>query len=174
MKDEQELMANALCKKVLEVAKFKGIDFWQRFLEIVCYTVGCEAGSFYTVDEKRRLLTISRAVGPFAGELKDLSFFRQGCVGWCSEKREPLISNDVEHDTRFCQKVDKATGFKTLNVICIPTIHKDNFLGVLELINKCGGDFTVEDREFLTYMCAFAAETAVEYRKSPESIVFAY
>lgn len=168
------MIANALCRKVLEVAKISGIDYWQRFLEIVCYNMGCEAGSFYTVDEKRRLLTIFRAVGPFAGELRDLSFFRQGCAGWCSEKKEPLISNNVEQDKRFCQKVDKATGFKTLNIICIPLIHKDALLGVLELINKCGGDFTEDDREFLLFMCAFAAETAVEYKKNSETIVFAY
>ena len=174
MKPEQSLIANALSAKLLEVAKIRGIDFWQRFLEIVCYTVGCEAGSFYTLDEKRRLLTISRAVGPFAGELRDLSFYRQGCAGWCSEKREALISNDAEHDNRFCQKVDKVTGFKTLNLICVPTIHKDAVIGVLELMNKCGGDFTEEDKEFLLFMCAFAAETAAEYNKSPNAVVFSY
>ncbi len=171
MKEEQLIVAKALCLKILEAAKIRGIDFWQRFLEIVCYTVGCEAGSFYTVDEKRKLLTISRAVGPFAGELQDLSFYRQGCAGWCNEKREAMFSNDVEHDTRFCQKVDKVTGFKTLNIICAPVIHKDTILGVLELMNKCGGEFTDDDKEFLSYMCTFAAETAAQYNKDTKSIV---
>ena len=174
MKAEQLMVANALCVKVEEVAKVRGIDFWQRFLEIVCYTVGCEAGSFYTVDEKRRLLTISKAAGPFAGELQDLSFYRQGCAGWCSEKREAMFSNDTENDKRFCQKVDKVTGFKTRNIICIPAIQKDALIGVLELMNKCGGDFTEEDKEFLIFMCRFASEKATEYNKSPNAVVFSY
>ena len=174
MKAEQLMMAKALCVKVEEVAKVRGIDFWQRFLEIACYTVGCEAASLYTVDEQRRLLTISRAVGPFARELRDLSFYRQGCAGWCSENREAMFSNDVENDKRFCQKVDKVTGFRTRNIICIPTMRKDALIGVLELMNKCGGDFTEEDKEFLIFMCAFASETAAEHNIDPDAVVFSY
>lgn len=69
--------------------------------------------------------------------------------------------NPYSHPS-FNPEVDKQTGFKTRNLICIPirTVNGD-ILGVVEVLNKISGEFDEQDARLLE---AFAgnAGTAIE------------
>ena len=81
-----------------------------------------------------------------------------GVAGWVFEKRKPAIVNDAYNDGRFFKGVDKATGFRTRNLICTPLIDdNDDCLGTIQSINKLGGDFTADDLELLGFTARLVA-----------------
>ena len=58
--------------------------------------------------------------------------------------------NNAYEDSRFYNKVDDITGFRTRNLICTPLLDtKDHCLGTLQSLNKNDGDFTTDDLELL-------------------------
>ncbi|NJN53586.1 MAG: GAF domain-containing protein [Anaerolineae bacterium] len=84
---------------------------------------------------------------------KDLPSLRlkkgQGIAGWVSEKRQPVIINDVYADNRFFARFDRQSGFHTDSMICIPLQVEDRVIGVLQAINKVGGEFMENDLRLL-------------------------
>ena len=90
-----------------------------------------------------------------------------GVAGWVFQNRTPLIINDAYNDPRFYSDVDKKSGFRTKNIICIPLINKKGkCIGALQALNKKSGDFTDSDRELITsvsHYVAIALENAKLY-----------
>lgn len=73
-----------------------------------------------------------------------------GIAGYVAHKCEPIIVNDAYNDPRFNDKIDKMTGFRTRSIICIPLINKSKeLIGVLQALNKKGGDFDESDLSLL-------------------------
>ncbi|MCP4721869.1 MAG: GAF domain-containing sensor histidine kinase [Desulfobacteraceae bacterium] len=74
-----------------------------------------------------------------------------GLAGWVFNHQKPLIINDAYHDPRFFPGIDKDTGFRTINVLCVPLINrKHTCTGVIQMLNKTSGNFTDKDKELLT------------------------
>lgn len=66
---------------------------------------------------------------------------------------------DPYADPRFNQEVDKATGFHTESILCVPITNKAGVrIGVAQVLNKRGGAFTTKDEARLR---AFSAQIAV-------------
>ncbi len=90
-----------------------------------------------------------------------------GIAGWVFQNKTPLIINDAYSDPRFFSEVDKKTGFRTQNILCIPLINrKKECLGVIQTLNKKAGEFDEEDLELLTsasHYIAIALENAKLY-----------
>jgi adenylate cyclase len=60
------------------------------------------------------------------------------------------IINDAYQDPRFNQEVDRRTGFRTRNILCVPLRNRlDQRIGVAQVLNKCGGYFTKLDASLL-------------------------
>lgn len=91
----------------------------------------------------------------------------QGITGWVFQDKTPLIINDAYSDPRFSSDVDKKTGFRTRNILCIPLINREKeCIGTLQTLNKKTGDFTKQDQELLTaaaHYVAIALENAKLY-----------
>ena len=76
-----------------------------------------------------------------------------GVAGWVFQHRSPVTVNDAYNDPRFYSEVDKKSGFRTKNIICIPLINwAGECIGALQSINKISGDFTEDDRELLAFI----------------------
>lgn len=90
-----------------------------------------------------------------------------GVAGWVFQNKTPLIINDAYRDPRFFPDIDKKTGFRTRNILCIPLINrKKDCIGTIQTLNKESGDFTEEDRDLLTsasHYTAIALENAKLY-----------
>jgi class 3 adenylate cyclase len=81
-----------------------------------------------------------------------------GVAGWVFQSKTPMIINDAYDDPRFYSEIDKKTGYRTKNIICVPVVdrHKE-CIGTLQAINKKMGDFTDEDKDFLISMSHYVA-----------------
>ena len=74
-----------------------------------------------------------------------------GVAGWVFRSVQPAIINDPYNDPRFFSGVDRKTGFRTRNILCIPLITRDQTcIGTLQALNKKSGDFDEQDLELLT------------------------
>ncbi|MBW1701624.1 MAG: GAF domain-containing sensor histidine kinase [Deltaproteobacteria bacterium] len=93
-----------------------------------------------------------------------------GVAGWVFQHNTPLTINDVYNDPRFYSEVDKKSGFRTNNIICIPLINKKGkCIGTLQALNRNSGDFTDDDRELLTSVSHYVA-VALENAKLYEDL----
>ncbi|XP_033761049.1 cAMP and cAMP-inhibited cGMP 3',5'-cyclic phosphodiesterase 10A-like [Pecten maximus] len=84
----------------------------------------------------------------------------KGIAGYVAQSGKVVNIIDAYMDSRFNSEVDKLTGYKTRNILCMPIVSKDQVVGVVQLINsKRGEHFTNADesafRMFSVY-CAMA------------------
>jgi diguanylate cyclase (GGDEF)-like protein len=69
----------------------------------------------------------------------------EGIAGTVAQKGVPIFVPDTSEDSRFTDKVDRITGYKTRSVIAVPIIYRDTVYGVIELVNRSKGDIFSED-----------------------------
>jgi len=99
----------------------------------------------------------------------------EGIAGHIFTTGEPLIIQKVDNDKRFSQRVDKYTGFTTTSIIGVPLKTDKAIFGVIELINKIGGNnFTSVELKILSSIAEYAA-IAIErsyYNQALKKIAF--
>ncbi len=82
-----------------------------------------------------------------------------GIAGWVAKNDQIVNIKDAYKDPRFNPVVDKCTGFRTHSVLCGPVKNLEGeIVGVIQAINKQGGDFDKSDEELFK---AFAYQTAI-------------
>ena len=59
----------------------------------------------------------------------------QGIAGWVLENRKSSLVVDAYADPRFYKEVDKKTGFRTRSILCVPLLHDQKEIGVLQVLN---------------------------------------
>lgn len=61
----------------------------------------------------------------------------KGIAGFVARTREPLIIQDAYADSRFNRDVDRTTGYRTRNILCVPMVDDaGNITGVIQVLNK--------------------------------------
>ncbi len=91
---------------------------------------------------------------------KDLIRFPagKGVAGWVFQQGQAALINDAYADPRFFPDIDRKSGFRTQNILCIPLVNRSNRrIGVLQALNKKDGDFTYADLELLTSISHYVA-----------------
>lgn len=87
-----------------------------------------------------------------------------GIVGHAVTTRSIVNVPDAYADPRFNQAVDRDSGYRTRCLLTVPLVgHDDALIGVLQLLNKHDGVFTVGDErlaETLAAQCAVAIQRA--------------
>jgi K+-sensing histidine kinase KdpD len=78
-------------------------------------------------------------------------------AGWIVKNRQPIIIADTEKDTRHFEHVGQVVNVQTKSLLGVPLIAKDKVIGVLEVINKIDGTFSLEDQNLLITLAAQAA-----------------
>jgi response regulator RpfG family c-di-GMP phosphodiesterase len=148
---------------VLEVTKaFRSIihlDVLLRtIVETASATLGAEAGSILLYDDGGKL-RFHTASGQAASAVKPMYVEAgQGIAGWTAQTGKPALVNDVLSDPRFERRFDRATGFVTRSVLCVPLTFEGRVIGVLELLNKRNGaGFDAEDQSLLFNLADQAA-----------------
>ena len=89
----------------------------------------------------------------------------QGIAGSVFKSGEPVHIPDAYQDPRFSPEVDKKTGFKTRNILCVPIKHRRDegveIVGVAQVLNKHSGDFAAADLTLLETLNSQAASAFV-------------
>lgn len=126
-----------------------------------------------TASEKASLLLVyetgdlrfSVLSGETGQKLKSIAARKnEGFSGWVAETREPVMVNDVSQDSRYNPDLDRKTGFKTRSVLCIPIINNEEFIGVIEVLNKKNGLFLDQDMLLLSSLADHAAVSIAHTR----------
>jgi len=82
---------------------------------------------------------------------------QEGLAGWVVQNAQPALVHDVQSDPRFRESVDGLAGPDTRSLLAMPLEYREETIGVIEAINKVGGDFDEHDRELLSTLAGSAA-----------------
>lgn len=116
-----------------------------------------ERASIFLIDYDTNELWSRVAMG---SEISEIRFpADKGIAGYAAQKREVINIKDAYADNRFNPEVDKKTGYRTRTILCAPLItHKNETIGVIQILNKKLGVFDEYDE---TLVMAFSAQAAV-------------
>ena len=106
----------------------------------------CDRAAFFVLDREKSELWSMEATG---SELKEIRFpATAGLAGHTdggSGQRDRRLRRPALN-----QNFDKATGYRTRSVLCVPTLDRaGGIMGVAQAINKAGGPFAEEDAALL-------------------------
>jgi signal transduction histidine kinase len=97
-----------------------------------------------------------------------------GIAGSVASAGTPVRISDAYTDPRFNPEVDKRTGFRTHNILCAPMRNaRGQVIGVFQVLNKRGGDFTALDEQLLSSLSSQAA-VAIENAQLYDEVQRAY
>lgn len=107
-----------------------------------CRILECDRATVFTVDSVTQELVLSVAEGA-----RDIRVpIGQGIAGTVAATGETINIVDAYSDPRFNSSADKATGYRTTTILCMPIKFTDGrILGVLQAINKRDAIFGVTD-----------------------------
>ncbi|UCF70676.1 MAG: diguanylate cyclase [candidate division WOR-3 bacterium] len=136
--------------------------------------IKAEGWSVLLLNESRNELVFEAASGKAGKKLLGMRLkIGQGVAGWVARYGKSLIVPDVSKDPRFYSGVDRKTKFTTKSVLCVPMKSRDRIIGVVEVVNKIGGEpFTQDEFEIFENLVAhltIALEKAKLYRKMEEA-----
>lgn len=128
----------------------------QKILDAATQLLDAERGSLFLHDPTGRELYSQVAGGASIEEIRFPS--NAGIAGECFTAGAPVNIPDAYADARFNPEVDRQTGFKTRNMLCMPiaTQHGSS-VGVMQILNKRAGSFGRDDEKRLVALCAQAA-----------------
>lgn len=114
-------------------------------------TLRCERVSLFLFDEETNELW-SR----FATDLKEIRFPASSGVAGETLRSGAIINvPDAYQDSRFNREVDRKTGFVTRSILSVPMFGYDGSpVGVLQVLNKKDGPFTVQDENLAETFCS--------------------
>jgi signal transduction histidine kinase len=129
-----------------------------RIMEEVTARLDTEAAALLLLDPVKQELEFAAVAGPKSGGLKGVRLeMGQGVVGWVAQHNQPLMVPDVTRDPRFFKNLDKRTATTTRSILCVPLRVREQLIGVVEVINKRQGQFSVADQRLLESLATFAA-----------------
>ncbi len=136
----------------------------QRAADATLDFLSCEAASVFLLEPDGETLLCHASAGPVPITGLRLPKVR-GIIGRTLASGESQMVRDVRNDPDFNQRVDHDTGFATRSAMCTPLRVREQVLGVLQVLNKRGGDglFSEPDLDALRVLgasAAFAIHTA--------------
>ena len=139
-----------------------------RLMEVVSCTLNADRSSLFLYDAETKELYSRVKQGDEIGEIRFPSTLGIAGSVFCSGEGE-IISADAYTNSRFNQEVDRRTGYRTRNILCVPIRNKSReVIGVTQALNKRVGDFDAEDMrllEGLSQQAAAALENASLFEK---------
>lgn len=131
--------------------------------------IGADRGTVYLVDDLKGELWSKVAQGDKMAEIR--LPIGKGIAGHVAKTGEVINIPDAYADPRFNPEVDKSTGYRTRNMLCMPLKNKDGkIIGVFQLLNKLEGSFDEGDVQFIEALSAHAA-VAIENARQAQELV---
>ncbi|MBI5474338.1 MAG: GAF domain-containing protein, partial [Ignavibacteriae bacterium] len=119
-------------------------------------SIHADRGTLYLIDAATGELWSKIANGKNLVEIR--LPMGKGLAGYVAKTGETINIVDAYKDPRFNPEIDRRSGYKTRNVLCMPLRDKEGrIVGVFQLLNKQGGAFTKEDEEFIDALSVHAA-----------------
>lgn len=104
--------------------------------------LGCDRATVFLYDATAEELYSKVATGVESIRIP----LSRGIAGEAARTRSIIHVPDAYADARFNREVDRATGYRTRNLLTVPLVTPDgDLMGVLQVLNKLSGDFTAHD-----------------------------
>ena len=132
-----------------------------QLIEVVSKSLRAEVATLFLYDADTDEL-YSRVLQ--GGEVNEIRISTDaGIVGSVFRSGDPLTIPDAYADSRFNQKVDQETGFKTRDIVCVPLTNRSGeVIGAAQVLNKREGTFGDSDIALLSTITTHAA-SALEH-----------
>jgi|688.fasta_scaffold25363_3 adenylate cyclase len=138
-----------------------------RLMEVVTEALNADRSSLFLFDAETNELFSRVMQGDVIGEIRFPSHL--GVAGSVFTSGQAEIIPDAYLDARFNQDVDRRTGYRTRNILCVPIRNKHHeVIGITQVLNKHVGDFDTEDQrllEGLSLQASAALENARLFEK---------
>jgi len=133
-----------------------------KIVNAACDVSNSEEASILMYDPNKDTLYFQAATNLDSHLKRGLAVPLEGSIaGWIVTHQKPIIVDDPQKDRRHFDYIGKITNIKCRSLLGIPLLSKGNVIGVLEVINKRGGDFNQEDQDVLLALGA-QATVAIE------------
>lgn len=131
-----------------------------------CRVLRAERASVWLVDAGTHLKL------EVASDLGDLRIpLGSGLVGLCALERRTVNVPDCYADPRFNREMDRRSGFRTRCVLALPLVdHRDQLVGVLQVLNRREGHFGEADEALGTALAAQCAVALSRVRLTEDAI----
>ena len=137
-------------------------------MDMIREVMNVEAGSLLFLEENELEIAVA-----FNIKIQAMKKFRlklgQGIAGYVAARGEAIIVNDTEKSSHFFPVIDENSGFTTQSALCVPMISQGRVIGVIEVLNKINGEFSIDDKDLLqaiaTSVC-IALENARLYKET--------
>lgn len=117
-----------------------------------------EANAIMLVTDDKKGLYFKVASGGAGSVLKKMVLpIGQGIAGWVAQNQKSELVNDTRSDPRFTGQFDKASGFITRSLLCVPMLFRGELVGVVEVLNKRSGAYTQEHAGLLSSLANLAS-----------------
>jgi len=128
-----------------------------KIMETTTEILDADRSTLFLYDEKTNELWSQVGQGLHMKEIRFPS--NLGIAGTVFTTGETINIPDAYSDPRFNPEIDKKTGYRTRNILCMPVKNKEGkIIGVTQVLNKRGGPFTKMDENRLK---AFSAQAAI-------------
>ena len=126
-------------------------------LKLICdkttQLMRAERTTIFLVEEESGQMYLNSVIAERSGVIR--LKFGQGIAGTVAKRRQNLNIKDVYKCDLFDPSFDKMNGFVTKSCLCVPILNiQRELLGVVQVINKNVGYFTLNDEEMLASICA--------------------
>jgi K+-sensing histidine kinase KdpD len=138
-------------------------------LDVAGQSISADRGTLYLIDTARNELWSKVAQGSNMVEIR--LPIGKGLAGYVAKTGETINIADAYKDPRFNPEIDKKSGYKTHNVLCMPMRNKDGIIvGVFQFLNKKDGPFTSDDEAFIDALSVHAAIALENARMAREMV----
>jgi putative methionine-R-sulfoxide reductase with GAF domain len=144
-----------------------------KLLDVILATsiksIGADRGTLYVVDELKSEIWSKAMHGKEVIEIR--LPIGKGLAGYVAKTGETINIPDAYNDPRFNPEVDKKSGYRTNNMLCMPMRNRDGkIIGVFQMLNKKGGPFVPQDVEFINAL-SIHASIAIENARLAQEMV---
>jgi K+-sensing histidine kinase KdpD len=138
-------------------------------LETAIKSINADRGTLYLVDELKSEIWSKAQHGKEMIEIR--LPIGKGLSGYVAKTGEVVNIPDAYNDSRFNPEIDKKSGYRTNNVLCMPMRDRTGkVIGVFQLLNKRGGPFVAQDEEFINAL-SIHASIAIENSRLAQEMV---
>lgn len=127
-------------------------------MEAAASLLQVESGAVLLLDEATDELKFVAAVGIGSDRITNQRLPAGLGIAWQAMREgEALLVNDATQNPHFYRAIEQIAGIRTERIIAAPLRVKGRFIGVMEVINKRHGPFTVADMRVLDLLAPTAA-----------------
>ncbi len=156
--------ASRIINSTLDLDKLLGL-----IVDAAVTSIEADRGTLYIVDDIKKELWSKVLQGANMVEIR--LPIGKGIAGYVAETAETINIPDAYADPRFNPDVDKKSGYRTQNILCMPMKNKDGkTIGVFQLLNRREGSFTTDDEQFIDAFSSHASIALENARIAQEMV----